>query len=71
MTMSTPGQRTGCAENVDRTRAWARHDFDTRATQNLEKRRQPLSDAIRSLTCDDGEFRNKTTSDEDTPGADS
>jgi hypothetical protein len=28
-----------------------------------------LSDAIRSVTCDDADFRNKTTSDENTPGS--
>jgi hypothetical protein len=33
-----------------------RHDFDTRATQNHEKRRQVLRVPIMTLTCNDASF---------------
>ncbi len=41
---------------IESTR-WSRHDFDTRATQNDEKRRQLLQESIRRVTCDDAPFR--------------
>jgi len=42
-----------CKSHLIRNLSEARHDFDTRATQNDEKRRQALQDRIMALTWDD------------------
>jgi len=49
VTTSTPR----CARAISQEPSGARHDFDTRATQNHARRRQPLRFRIMALTCDD------------------
>jgi len=48
----------------------SRHDFDTRATQNDEKRGKVLQVRTMALTWDNARFREGSTSNENTQGTD-